>query len=180
MSHSVPCFFNANHLRALKILSSTLTHLRLLTSERGTECGTQDRASIQPDSSSEEDEFSVVLLSCERKDSYGRTTFLSKEAMRALRERFRHVLRENESILLHHDTEFLVVLPGTASAALPGRVADLRRAFREWKASEKDQEQLRMSVGFSTCETGDDLYRTLEVAAVVMHPEPEEDPQPAG
>jgi hypothetical protein len=178
LSHSVPCFFNDNHLRVLKIVASTLTHIRLLTSDQKQESECYQPRE-DPDCSEGADEFSIVLLSCERKDSFGRTAFLGKETIRGLRRRLSEVLRENESILLHHDTEFLLVLPGTSAAALPARVVSLRRAFREWKASQKDQSRLSMSIGCSTCETGDDLYRTLEVAAVVMHPEPEEDPQPA-
>jgi hypothetical protein len=178
LSHSMPCFFNDNLLRVLKILGSTLTHLRLLTSDHKPECDGQSCAA-DPGGAEDSDEFSIVLLGFEKADSYGRTVFLDKEAVQGLRRRFRAVLRENESILLHRETEFLLILPGTTASALPARVSSLRQAFSDWKAAQTGQTQLRMSIGFSTCEMGDDLYRTLEVAAVVMHPEPEEDPQPA-
>jgi hypothetical protein len=174
LSHSIPCYFNDNHLRVLKILASIIAHLMLLTKGNEPKLGDE----VKP-KTADQDVFSVVLLSFGRKDSFGRTLAIDRESMRQIRQSLYRALQGNESVLLHRESELLVVLPGTSADLLPSKVCRLRQAFREWKGGPDESCRCAtIHLGFSTCEPGDDLSRTLEIASAVMHPDPDEEPQP--
>jgi hypothetical protein len=170
LSHSIPCYFNDNHLRVLKILASIIAHLMLLTK------GNESRLPEQPaPGTTDHDVFSVVLLSFARKDSFGRTLAIEPDGVRRIRQSLSRALEGNESMLVHRENELLVVLPGTSADQLPWKVCRLRQAFREWLGGQDDAgRRTTIQIGFSTCEPGDDLVRTLEVASAVMHPDPDE------
>jgi hypothetical protein len=170
LSHSIPCYFNDNHLRVLKILASIIAHLMLLT--KGNEPRLPEQSAPGP---VEPDVFSVVLLSFARKDSYGRVLAIERDVMRQARQSLYRALDGNESVLVHRDNELLVVLPGTSADHLSSKVSRLRQALREWLGGQDDAgRRTTIQIGFSTCEPGDDLARTLEIASAVMHPDPDE------
>jgi hypothetical protein len=71
-------------------------------------------------------------------------------------------------------------MPGVPSASLPARIRVLRDGFHRWQTDRPaDHGKARMNLGFSVCEEDADFSRTLEVASLVMHPESEEEPEPA-
>jgi hypothetical protein len=57
-------------------------------------------------------------------------------------------------------------------------VCKLREAFHQWQeACIEKRSHTRIHLGFSVCEEEEDLAKTLEVAALVMHPETEDSPE---
>lgn len=170
-SNSLPNFFKDSHIRVLRILASIVTHLRLLTSGVSaagslSEMGPNSRGKDQPDV------FSIILLEFERVDAFQRTTSLDKENIRGIRKWLVRHLGAKETIIFNGDHELIMFLPDTNGEDLPARVVTLREAFRHWKEEQGDRlRNVRVNMGFATCEEGDDLARTLEIASAVMHPE---------
>jgi hypothetical protein len=65
-------------------------------------------------------------------------------------------------------------MPGVASDVLHDRVREFRTAFDDWKMIKPDERgKLRINIGCSSCEGEEDLSKTLEIAAAVMHPDDE-------
>ncbi len=170
-SNSLPNFFKDSHIRVLKILASIVAHLRLLTP------GVSAPASlprVESDSWHRDhtDVFSIILLEFERVDAFQRSASLDKESIRGIRKWLVRHLEPRETIIFNGDHELIMFLPDTSGEDLPGRVVTLREAFRLWKEEQGDRlRNVRINVGFATCEEGDDLARTLEIASAVMHPE---------
>ncbi len=170
-SNSLPNFFKDSHIRVLKILASIVAHLRLLTP------GVSAPASlpkVESDSWHRDhtDVFSIILLEFERVDAFQRSASLDKESIRGIRKWLVRHLEPRETIIFNGDHELIMFLPDTSGEDLPSRVVTLREAFRLWKEEQGDRlRNVRINVGFATCEEGDDLARTLEIASAVMHPE---------
>jgi hypothetical protein len=171
LTHSLPKFFHENHVRVLKILCSLIAHLKLL--HQGAEAPANlpylysDREDLEPP-----DSYAVVLLGFEVQDAFGRRTPLSREAVGEIRARIQNALEGKESVLFYRDKELIVLMPGMSSDSLQQRVRFFREAFLRWKMDRLDDHQnTKISIGFSVCDGEEDLSRTLEVAALVMHPE---------
>jgi hypothetical protein len=93
-----------------------------------------------------------------------------------MRLQIQKILQPGESVLFYGEKELLVFLPGTSSELLSGRVRTLRECFHRWRSKKTETRgKIRISLGFSVCEEEQDLSRTLEIAAVVMHPESDEE-----
>jgi hypothetical protein len=176
LSHSQPRFFDDSHMRILQILAGTIAHLRLLAAA-GPPTPVTVPDEHEAERSRESDDFAVVIFGVERLDAFGRHVPLDRERVRSLRNALRRSLGLHENVILHGPGELLALLPGTPAAVLPERVRGLRAAFEAWRATSGEAlAGARLNVGFAACEEGDDLGRTLEVAALIMHPELEPDP----
>ena len=168
-SHSQPQFFNDNHLRVLKILATTIGHLRLLTSSR---CEPSSGPVVRPAETDDPELLSIAILEFEAVDPFGRAIALEREALRTLRGLLRGALDSGDSILFHGAGALLVLMPKTSSEAVPRRVRALRLVFEDWRTLQNGAlRSTRISFGYATCEDGDDLGRTLEMASFLMHPE---------
>ena len=118
----------------------------------------------------------MVLLNFERVDVFKRTKPLDKENIRGIRNWLAGNLGPRESVVFKGDQELIMFLPGTTAEDLSPRVLVLSEAFQRWKVERGSGfHNLQMSIGYSTCEEGDDLTRTLEIASVTMHPELSQD-----
>jgi hypothetical protein len=169
LSHSLPQYFNDNHVRVLKILALTIGHMWLLTGRERSETGLRPAPPAEPP---QPDLLSLVILEFEQTDPFGRPIALEREPLRALRGQLRGALAEGESMLFHGVGALLVLLPRTASDALPPRVRALRHLFQQWRAVQTGSlRSTRVSFGWATCDDGDDLFRTLEMASFLMHPD---------
>jgi hypothetical protein len=176
MSHSRPRFFNDNHIRVLRIIASSVAHLKHLTS-------TVDRSAAVPAPPPGEDSarpeaggFSVVLLSFEKPGQLKKSVQPDRETLRGIREYLQKDLEPRESLLSYEEGQLIALLPGVTADQLPSKVRSLRDGFRRWKAGQGESvPDIRLSLGFSAGEDGDDLARTLEMASQVMHPETDED-----
>ena len=171
LSHSLPHYFTNNHTRVLKILASILAHLRLLTVrlEKAPENLVLPQA--QPSADAADDTLSIVLLNFESDDrtcSHGP----DKETIGSIRAALTGVLLEKESLLLYDDAELLALLPGITAEQVSSRVSRLQQEFERWKAGQGDRvRHLGLRLGYSTCESGEDLTRTLETASLIMRPD---------
>ena len=168
LSNSLPHYFTENHTRVLKILASTIAHLRLLTSGRIPVAAVSPASAPQAVDPEGEEPLSVVLLSFES-DGSARRLLADRETIRNIRVPLASLLNGRESIVLYGDCELLALLPGTAADHLFARAEALVRVFEEWKTVQGEKaSSIRMRVGYSTCEGGEDLSRTLEVASLMM------------
>ena len=177
LSHSLPRFFNDNHLRVLQILAGILAHLRLLTSEP-TFLHRHPLHKVPADHERPANgALSIILFDFIWGDPPRRADSIKREYVNGIRKWFSRFLEPGESIILHRDLELIMLLPGIGNEDLLGRVSRMREVFRQWKSDQGERARnLRMSLGFSTCEEGDDLSRTLEMAAMIMHPEQSQGP----
>jgi hypothetical protein len=175
LSHSLPNFFQDNHIRVLKILGSLVAHLRFL--HQSGLISPPAPPSMPPiqDASEKSDAYAIVLMDFDSLDAYGRRIPLEKDAVCEIRMRIQSVLEERESILFYQERELLAFLPGVASEALAARVRRLREAFSHWQKDHSEKRSnTRINLGFSVCEGNEDLAKTLEIAALVMNPETDE------
>jgi len=171
LSNSLPHYFKDSHIRTLKILTSMVAHVRLLAPEphQATKWAMPETGvptSDHPDS------LSIILLDFERTDTFNRSTHLDKDKIRTIKKWLVRSLGPRESMFFNGEHELIMFLPGTTADALPARVVGLRQAFENWKAEQTEKlRAVRLNIGFSTCEEGEDLSKALEVATAVMHPE---------
>jgi hypothetical protein len=178
LSHSLPSFFNDNHIRVLKILGSLIAHLRFLHQGDPAVAPLPPEASSKQEVSEKPDAYAVVLMEFDTLDMYGRRTPLEKKEICEIRVRIQGALEGKESVLFYEERELLIFMPGVSSEQLPARVRCLREVFRRWQADRfEDRRHVRTNLGFSVCEGEEDLSRTLEVASLVMHPETDEEPE---
>jgi hypothetical protein len=176
LSHSLPKFFHDNHVRILRILGSYIAHLRFLHQSGAISADGRPRESEDSQSAEEQEANSVVLMSFDTLDSYGRRVPLSKDSVREIRTRIQKALEGRESVHFYRERELMVFMPGVSSDSLPGRIRCLREVFYGWKADRFEaQNTARINLGFSACEGEEELSRTLEIASLVMHPESDED-----
>jgi hypothetical protein len=172
LCNSLPRFFTQNHTRVLQILASIIAHLWLLCAGHGSDA---DSLQLPPAQSSrppeDKESVAIVLLNFECQGA-GRRLLADRNIIRNIRGSLAGTLDGNESIMLYEDSELLVLLPGTSTEQLFGRLQKLRRAFEEWQTGVGDSARnIWMNLGYSICEGGDDLARTLEVASLMMRRE---------
>jgi len=167
LSNSLPNFFTDNHTRILRILASTLAHLWFLTAGRS--AGAEKPAEAPPPAfPADEEPLSVILLNFQG-DGCARGVPVDQESIRRLRGPLAATLNARESIVLYGESELLALLPGIPGDRLYARADKLRRTFREYQAAQGGRlRHLRVNVGYSTCEAGEDLSRTLEIASMMM------------
>jgi hypothetical protein len=178
LSHSLPNFFQENHIRVLKILGSLVAHLMMLHQNGRIAAPAPPPNTPIQCASEDSDTYAVVLMDFDKLDAYGRRTPLEKEAVREIRRQMQSALKERESILFYGEAELLAFLPGVASELLAGRVCKLRETFRQWQKDRLEKRSnTQINFGFSVCEGEEDLEKTLEVAALVMHPETDDSPE---
>jgi hypothetical protein len=175
LSHSLPSYFQDNHIRVLRILGSFIAHLRLLHEDIRVPRPMAAVITQEPSAQEKPDVYSAVLIEFSVSDSYGRSLPLGKESVREIRSALRSSLETGESILFYGDRDLLVFMPGVSSDILPERVRKLREAFHSWRAQcSEARGGVRLSLGFSVCDGEEDLARTLEVASFVMNPDSDE------
>jgi uncharacterized protein YigA (DUF484 family) len=171
LSNSLPHYFKDSHIRTLKILTSIVAHMRLLAPDLPQAATWPMREASLP-TSDHPDTLSIILLDFERTDVFGRATPLDKDKIRVIRKWLVRYLGPREAILFNGEHELIIFLPGTTAENLPARVISLREAFENWRAEQAEKPKtVQLSIGFSTCEEGEDLAKALEVATAVMHPE---------
>jgi len=169
LCNSMPRFFTQNHTRVLQILASIIAHLWLVCAQHGTDA---DSLPLPPAGSSrpmeDKEAVAVVLLNFECENA-GRRMLADRDIIRNIRSFLARTLDGNEAILLYEEKELLVLLPGTTAESIFQRLQKLRRAFGEWQAGVGgNAKSIWMNIGYSICEGGEDLARTLEVASLMM------------
>ena len=172
LSHSLPHYFTTNHTRVLKILASILAHLRLLTARAEKPPESSGYPPMRPSSAGESaDILSIILLNFESDDrtcNHGP----DKETIGSIRAALAGMLLERESLLLYDDAELLALLPGVTAEQVSSRISRFQQEFERWKARQGDRARhLSLRLGYSTCESGEDLARTLETASLIMRPD---------
>ncbi len=168
LSHSLPRFFTNNHTRILRILASTIAHLYLLTARWNTHEAVSSVPKAVPAPSEDEETLSLILLRFENEHSVMRLP-ANKELIRSVRSTLCGIIGRRDSILPYEDKELLVLLPGISGDMLPTRATRLNEAFEQWKSSRgSDARGISMSIGYSTCQTGEDMMQTIEAAATMM------------
>lgn len=174
LSHSLPHFFTQNHARVLKILASTIAHLWLLTVRRDLHAKAQHESLPTLPAEESEQAFSIILLNFESNGS-ARRLLTDREMIRSIRGPLAHTLDGKESILFYDNDGLLVLLPGTPEEQLSERAARLREAFEEWKATQGEKaHRLQLNLGYATCESGEELTRTLDIASQMMRADQDE------
>ena len=172
-SHSTPQFFNENHMRVLMILAGNLAHLKLLTTKSP---GVRmPPAPIEESVDNDTDNFSLVVIDCEKTDALGRTTSLDRSTLREIRSWLYAALRDRESILFHGPRQLLVLLPATSEVDLSRRVGEIQSSFELWRQSGEQNLSCSLSLGFSTCDDSESLLQSLDAAAFMMRPETDEE-----
>jgi hypothetical protein len=174
VSHSLPHFFNENHIRLLKILSGVISHLKFLTGKRMA-AGVSDSSNVAPGADPARcDVISIVLMSFDLVDANGNITAPDRDVVLGLRGRLARILEPGEVVLLYEEKELLMLSPGTPADQVPARVGKVREAFLNWRSTQPERlRTMRISLGFSTCEGTDDIARTLEIASIMIHPDQE-------
>jgi uncharacterized protein YigA (DUF484 family) len=180
LSHSLPRFFNQNHTRALKIIASMVAHACLLSARNKTSC--RDTASLQQaaGAAGNEKTLSVVLLNLEH-EAYSRQPLKDRALIDSIRSRLSRTLGDKDSMLLYEGNGLLMLLPGISEEQMPLRAARVRAAYEEWRAGQGDTgRDVHLGLGYSTCESGEDLTQTLQVASMLMraNQDDEHDSQP--
>jgi hypothetical protein len=171
LAHSLPKFFQDDHIRVLKILCSFIAHLKLLH-QGGDEPDNLPHLKTEREDLGQPDAYAVVLMGFDTQDGYGRRVPMDKESAGEIRMRLQNALEPKESILFYRERELIVLMPGISGEEIPKRVRCLREAFQQWKKDRHESHpNARISLGFSVCEGDEDLSRTLEMASLVMHPE---------
>jgi len=177
LSHSRPHSFDNSKILFLKILATSLAHAHLTTSAHTRETSDFVRPIAAPRFAREDrDVLSIIVLDFEVVGPLGQTTSLRRDTLRQIRDNLRAILEGKESVLVQENGELLVLLPGVSGEQLFCRVRHLRDAFQQWKIRQnRELHQVRLSIGFSACEQGQNLAEALEVAALMMHPELDEE-----
>ena len=174
LSHSLPHFFTHNHMRVLRILASTIAHLWLLTVRPAPRVKVDHHSEAPAETEETGQAISIVLMNFGR-DGSSLRLLTDKEMIRSIRDPLAQTLKANETVLFYDTTGLLVLLPGTTEEQLAGRAASLRDAFEEWRAAQGERARsLHLNLGYAACECGEELTRTLEVAAQMMRAGEEE------
>jgi hypothetical protein len=171
LSHSLPNYFTQNHTRVLRILAAMVAHFWILTTPgKVKETTVLEQAEV----SEGVDALSLVLVTFETDRSLRRMP-ADIDMIQNLRIPLSRTLEGRESLLPYEDSGFLILLPGTGADRVPARAAQLRAAFAAWRSVEGERARsLQMSLGYATCADGEELTRTLEVAAQMMQIDPED------
>ena len=174
LAHSIPCHFNSDHARILRILTGLLANVRRLTSASPAEPESALSARPRPEPV-DEGVLSVVLMDFETPGPGGKYVRLDRESILLIRRWIAPDLTGRECALFYGEKSLLLMLPGTPADALFSRIHDFHRAFLDWKREQSEKWQaVRMNIGYSTCRADEDLLQTLHAASAVMHADPEE------
>jgi hypothetical protein len=138
-----------------------------MTEPRGSRTNVRPEAQPPP-AYDDNDILSVVLLNFEREGSLRRSA-VDRELIRSLWHPLTWKLEGKESLLSHDQSGLLILLPGIPEERLFERVAGLRIAFEHWKARQGEKARgIQLSLGYASCGNGEELSRTLEVAAEML------------
>ncbi|MFH1572392.1 MAG: GAF domain-containing protein, partial [Acidobacteriota bacterium] len=113
VSHSLPQYFNENHLRLLKVLAGIIAHSKYLLDLRPAKSGTV--ADLQPPvpEGRPRDAVSIILFSLDDGACRGGSKGPDRELILSLRSRVLQVLEPGDAIMLYDDRELLLLSPGT-------------------------------------------------------------------
>jgi len=174
VSHSLPRFFNDNHIRLFKILAGLVSHLKLLTDKREHSCERPKSAAALSPATAEKDVISIMLLNLEIEAADARVRVPDKEAVIGLRGRLNASLDPHEIALLYNDRELLLLFPGTPAEQMPTKARQIGDVFDAWKSHKSDSlQKTRMNLAFASCDGTEDIAKTIEIASLMMHPDPE-------
>jgi hypothetical protein len=176
LAHSIPCHFNNDHARILRILAGLLASVKRLTSGKLAEPESvpSARTVCKP---VDDGVLSVVLMDFETPGPGGKYVPLDRETVLTVRRWIAPDLTGRECALFYGEKSLLLMLPGTTADVLLSRIRDFQRAFLDWKKGQSEKWQAaRINIGYSTCRADEDLLQTLHAASAVMHAEPEEQP----
>ncbi len=174
LAHSIPCHFNSDHTRILRILTGLLANVRRLTSNRP---AAAESVRLSPPQFEPVDDgvLSVVLLDFETPGPGGKYVPLDRDTVLIVRKWIAPDLTGRECALFYGEKSLLLMLPGTTSEVLFSRIRDFQNAFLDWKRGQSEKWQaVRMNIGYSTGRADEDLLQTLHTASAVMHAELEE------
>jgi len=176
LSHSRPHFFDNSKILFLKVLATSLAQAHLTTSAQRETSDFVRPVATTPFAREDHDVLSIIVLDFEIVSPLGQTSSLTRDTLRQIRDNLQAILEGKESLLVQENDELLVLLPGVSDERLFRRVRQLRDAFQQWKIAQNGElHQARLSIGFSTCEQGQNLVEALDVAALMMHPELDEE-----
>jgi len=176
LSHSRPHFFDNSKILFLKVLATSLAQAHLTTSAQRETSDFVRPVATTPFAREDHDVLSIIVLDFEIVSPLGQTRSLTRDTLRQIRDNLQAILEGKESLLVQENGELLVLLPGVSDERLFRRVRQLRDAFQQWKIAQNGElHQARLSIGFSTCEQGQNLVEALDVAALMMHPELDEE-----
>ena len=176
LSHSRPHFFDNSKILFLKVLATSLAQAHLTTSAQRETSDFVRPVATTPFAREDHDVLSIIVLDFEIVSPLGQTSSLTRDTLRQIRDNLQAILEGKESLLVQENGELLVLLPGVSDERLFRRVRQLRDAFQQWKIAQNGElHQARLSIGFSTCEQGQNLVEALDVAALMMHPELDEE-----
>jgi hypothetical protein len=176
LAHSIPCHFNNDHTRILRILAGLLASVRRLTSGKSSEPESLTRSpAVNEDADG--GVLSVVLMDFEAPGPGGKYVPLDRETVLVIRKWIAPDLTGRECALFYGEKSLLLMLPGTTADVLLSRIRDFQSAFLDWKKGQSEKWQAaRINIGYSTCRADEDLLQTLQAASALMHAEPEEQP----
>jgi hypothetical protein len=176
LAHSIPCHFNNDHTRILRILAGLLASVRRLTSGKSSEPESLTRSpAVNEDA--DDGVLSVVLMDFEAPGPGGKYVPLDRETVLVIRKWIAPDLTGRECALFYGEKSLLLMLPGTTADVLLSRIRDFQSAFLDWKKGQSEKWQAaRINIGYSTCRADEDLLQTLQAASALMHAEPEEQP----
>jgi hypothetical protein len=172
LSHSLPNYFTQNHTRVLRILAALIAHLRILT-------GDSPALAIPLPSPSDpaaevSNGLSIIVITADT-ERYGRRMPVETETVQSIRLALAQALRGKESILPYENAGYVVFMPDTGPEMLLERTARLREALECWRAAQGVRAQsLHLNFGFAGCEDGEELTRSLEIAAHMMSIDPDD------
>ncbi len=179
LGHSRPQYFTDNHVRILRILCSSIAHLRYLTSGADKHPPAERPSDSEQSQAEQEDSFSVVVLDFEKRDEYGRAVPLGKGAVDDIRRRLSKSLRGTGTILFHDDGELLAIFQGTSAETLPRRIALIRASFGHWQEQQgEEMSTVQMNLAYAVSDGEDSLSQTLEMASLVKRPAADQDQGP--
>lgn len=174
LAHSIPCHFNSDHARILRILTGLLANVKRLTSGLPVQ-SKPVRPSNPRTESADEGAISAVLMDFEVQGPGGKYVPLDRDTVLLIRKWIAPDLTGRECALFYGEKSLLILLPGTTADVLLPRVHDFQGAFAEWKREQSEKwHEARMTIGYSTCRADEDLFQTLHSAAAIMHPDTEE------
>jgi hypothetical protein len=172
LSHSLPNYFTQNHTRVLRILAALIAHLRILTGDSPALANP-----LPPLSNPVAEEcqgLSIVVITADT-ERYGRRMPAETDMVLSIRQPLAQALRGKESILPYENAGYVVFMPDTGPEMLLERTARLRDALECWRAAQGARAQnLNLNLGFAGCEDGEELTRTLEIAAQMMSIDPDD------
>ncbi len=170
--HSRPKYFTDNHIRVLRILAGFASHLHFLIRE-SRPSATKSKFG-KPKT---EDVLSVALLELRVHDSLDRWIAAGSSLLSSLRTRFYRAVAGKGSAVFRGDRELVILLPGLAKNEMHEMAARLKLEYQQWQSDQNGiLPEIRMNLGYITCEGDVDLERMLEMLDFKTNPDaPEEE-----